>query len=63
MIIDTLNVISLSLIEDYIMLKEKNYWEVYLSGISYGVYNMSDKSMTLEEIYNYLEENVINKLN
>ena len=62
-IIDILNVITLSLMEDYIYLKQQNCWEIYLSGVVYGIYNMSDKSMDIEEIYNYLEESVINGLN
>jgi hypothetical protein len=63
MMIEELEIISLSISEDYNMLKEKNCWEIYLSGISFGIYNMSDKSMTLQEIYDFLETDVLKRLN
>jgi hypothetical protein len=62
--IENLEIISLSIKDNYLELKDKpGAWEIYLSGVSFGVYNMSDKSFSLDQIYSYLENSVLSKLN
>ena len=54
---------AISALEDYVKLKEMGSWDIYLYGISYGIYLSYDKEKPLEYIYEQLEEKIISMNN
>ena len=54
---------AINIVDDYKDLSELNIWEIYLTGICYGIYMSSDRAVELEDISVMLLEEISVLLN